>query len=842
MPGASPELCFAGPRQLCVTWSVEGVGDEAAGRALVFELQYAPLAKLDASGGTSGSHKWVPAPWNGVMDLQPRGPASAEPLQPEPEVPHVPHWTAIVEGLTPDRPYIFRTRVLPDHDWCAPSEPLMTLPDPEVATATWTDGSAAVGAAALHRTAATSVSRGMPEMLSAEQLLESLQDVAADDDSPVREETKRAIVGTILLSETESDGQLAELAGRWLADSLAASGPGVTFKAKVKTLHFIMEVLARRWGVAVFRQAVCDHGEQTLMELTEFTCPDDPTHGSKPTQWVRTGAKRALQMLQDRLVDVSPKGEFKIAARKKHVSKIELHPFQRVRWAFRLRTARGEVAFCARLSVEMKNGWDTSAVIVEPMMLSAGGGSVTGEYTAGVDFKRCLVTFEWDNSASKLSSRTVSYRLDISKDSKVAATSPAHSTGSEALPEGVPAASVWAETSRTVVTELETSSGCGSPRPRLSMIQHSPRPAATQLDLRQQFADARRVWKQEWLPKWDREATSGRGTASIKESDRSGRRMRVLLQSGVPPALRAKVWSLAVGNELEITKDQFDMMVATAKATADVTAEENDRVATTRAMIATDLHRTVGKIGFERFALSQTEAADAADAPAAPVVGVASVTDLPDDMNDSVSCGHGSDSEECEDEPTFVAALKEVLEAFMHFKPDFGYTQGLSFVVATLLIHTATAPPIVVGGLLTTEDEEDSKRDEDAIVCSESAEPDAYTAFRLMANLLEDSVLITLFALDGDQMQVLFSFFNELFEAALPTLHAHFITYDIEPQLYLVEWIFTLFSKCLPPQVAGWIWDHICVVGEHYIFSVCKPFACCVLTSCHPETRCPTRN
>ena len=158
----------------------------------------------------------------------------------------------------------------------------------------------------------------------------------------------------------------------------------------------------------------------------------------------------------------------------------------------------------------------------------------------------------------------------------------------------------------------------------------------------------------------------------------------------------------------------------------------------------------------------------------------------------------------------------------MHFKPDVGYTQGLSFLVATLLIHTATAPPIVVGGLLTAEgeDDEDGNRDEDAIVCSDSAEPDAFTAFRLMANLLEDSVLITLFALNGEQMQVLFRVFNDLFVAALPELNAHFVTFDIEPQLYLVEWIFTLFSKCLPPQVAGWIWDHICVVGEHYIFSV----------------------
>lgn len=823
-----PVLCFAGPRQLCVTWSLEDVTDKAAGAALVFELQYAPLAKLDASGAASGSHQWVAAPWNGVMELQPRvgDGHGSNLLEPEPEVPLVPHWTAIVEALEPNRPYVFRTRALSGHEWCAPSEPFTTLPEPQAPTATWTDGSAAVGAAAVHRNSGNSLSKGMPVRLSAEQLLESLQEVAADDDSPVREETKRAIIGTILLSETESDGQLAELAGRWLADSLAASAQDTTYKAKVKTLHFLTEVLARRWGVATFKQAVSEHGERALSELTEFTCLNDPTHGSKPTEWVRAGAKRALQMLQDRLVDVSPKGEFKVAARKQHVSKIELRPFQRVRWAFRLRAARGEIAFCARLSVELNNGWDTSAVIVEPLMLTADA-PITGEYTAGDAFKRCLVTFEWDNSASKLASRTVSYRLDITKDNRLASALSQRVADRDVLPEGIPTAFARPETSSG--TGLE-SAGFGSPTPRMS-----PRPPATQ-PRRHQFAEARRAWQQEWLPKWEREVTRSGSAAAIKDSDRTGRRMRGLLQVGVPPSLRAKVWSLAVGNELEITKDQFEMMVATAKATADVTAEENGRVATTREMIATDLHRTVGKIGFERFAISQqTAAADAAadDAGGGSAdAGAASGAVHPDGVASSAPGpgGDGSDSEK--EEPIFVGALKEVLEAFMHFKPDVGYTQGLSFLVATLLIHTATAPPIVVGGLLTAEgeDDEDGNRDEDAIVCSDSAEPDAFTAFRLMANLLEDSVLITLFALNGEQMQVLFRVFNDLFVAALPELHAHFVTFDIEPQLYLVEWIFTLFSKCLPPQVAGWIWDHICVVGEHYIFSVShhvrKPFVC----------------
>ena len=830
MACSPPALVFAGPSQLCVSWSCDGVEEEAEGARLgTFELAFAPLAALDAAGGAAGSHRWTAAPWNGVMDMQPPPLTAASGGAAAPERMAgalVPCWTAIVEGLEPDSVYVIRARAV-GGDWCVPSEPLMTLSRPQAATATWTDGSAAVGAPALDRnpSAAGGVGGGGGgmTMLTAEQLLARLEGVVVDDDSPISEETKRLIVETIVLSEAESDGQLSALAGQWLADSLAASGKGTAFKGKVKTLHFICEVLTRRYGVTIFRQAVKEHGERTLVELTSFSCADDPTHGSKPIEWVRVGAKRTLQMLQDRLVDVSPRGEFKVAARKKHTSKIELRPFQRVRWAFKMSTARGEITFCARLSVELNNGWDTSAILVEPRLLSAADGTLSGEYSAGDRFQRCLVTFEWDNTASKLSARTVSYRLEVSFDKEACArgkdgpSSELSLTGGSvdgaviALSEGTPPSSpdraLGGGGGAVSLSPLPSapSSADGS-RHRLargdsatSFLTPRPRGVSGPSLQQQQTADARRAWVEEWLPKWEVDASGG---AAVKDGDRSGRRMRGLLHSGVPPALRARVWSLALGNTLEITKDQFEIMVATAKATADITADENGRVATTRMMIATDLHRTVGKIGFERFAQPQTAGADA-----------------PDAVEDGSGGDDGSDADGADDlpEPVFVGALKEVLEAFMHFKPEAGYTQGLSFVVATLLIHTATAPPVVIGGLLT--EDEDEHRDEDAVVLSDAAEPDAYAAFRLMANLLEDSTLMVLFALDGEQMQVLFGFFDELFASALPALHAHFAMHDIEPQLYLVEWIFTLFSKCLPPSVAGWIWDHICVVGEHYIFS-----------------------
>ena len=37
-------------------------------------------------------------------------------------------------------------------------------------------------------------------------------------------------------------------------------------------------------------------------------------------------------------------------------------------------------------------------------------------------------------------------------------------------------------------------------------------------------------------------------------------------------------------------------------------------------------------------------------------------------------------------------------------------------------------------------------------------------------------------------------------------------------QLYLIEWIFTLFAKSLPDEPVSWIWDHVLLLGDEHIF------------------------
>jgi hypothetical protein len=53
----------------------------------------------------------------------------------------------------------------------------------------------------------------------------------------------------------------------------------------------------------------------------------------------------------------------------------------------------------------------------------------------------------------------------------------------------------------------------------------------------------------------------------------------------------------------------------------------------------------------------------------------------------------------------------------------------------------------------------------------------------------------------------------------LPRLSAHFDGLGLGPQLYLVEWVFTLFGKALPQQPLAWIWDRVLLLGDIAVFS-----------------------
>ena len=69
-----------------------------------------------------------------------------------------------------------------------------------------------------------------------------------------------------------------------------------------------------------------------------------------------------------------------------------------------------------------------------------------------------------------------------------------------------------------------------------------------------------------------------------------------------------------------------------------------------------------------------------------------------------------------------------------------------------------------------------------------------------------------------------FAAFGALTAAVLPALHAHLARERITPDLYLPEWVLTLFAKSLPLDSAMRVWDVFFLLGDRAVF--CAGLAC----------------
>jgi hypothetical protein len=128
--------------------------------------------------------------------------------------------------------------------------------------------------------------------------------------------------------------------------------------------------------------------------------------------------------------------------------------------------------------------------------------------------------------------------------------------------------------------------------------------------------------------------------------------------------------------------------------------------------------------------------------------------------------------------------LHDVLGAYACFKPDIGYVQGMSFLAAVLL------------------------------------NMDSYQAFVCLSNLLAQPCYSVFFRIDRNLMQPYFDVFNSFFKEEVKSVYSHFERLDVLPHYYLMEWVITLYTKCLPLDVACKLWDLYCRDGESFLFRV----------------------
>ncbi|XP_063163482.1 TBC1 domain family member 12 isoform X2 [Candoia aspera] len=247
------------------------------------------------------------------------------------------------------------------------------------------------------------------------------------------------------------------------------------------------------------------------------------------------------------------------------------------------------------------------------------------------------------------------------------------------------------------------------------------------------IASAMVIWVNEILPNW--------------ESMRSTRRVRELWWQGLPPSVRGRVWSLAVGNELNITPELYEIFLSRAKERWKIfeeTGTEND-----------------------------TEEAGASHADREASLELIKL-DISRTFPSLYIFQKGG---------PYHDLLHSVLGAYTCYRPDVGYVQGMSFIAAVLILNLEEA--------------------------------DAFIAF---ANLLNKPCQLAFFRVDHSMMLKYYAAFEVFFEENLPKLFHHFKSYKLTPDLYLIDWIFTLYSKSLPLDLACRVWDVFCRDGEEFLF------------------------
>lgn len=256
------------------------------------------------------------------------------------------------------------------------------------------------------------------------------------------------------------------------------------------------------------------------------------------------------------------------------------------------------------------------------------------------------------------------------------------------------------------------------------------------------IVSAASLWTNDILPNW--------------ETMQHAKRTRELWWQGLPPSVRGKVWKLAIGNDLHITHELFDIFQSHAYEKLFTTRQNKKK---------------------------------------SPSEQIHVVAELPTSDHTVVSKAHTVELIMMDVSRTFPSlcifqeggpfhdVLHSILGAYTCYRPDVGYVQGMSFLAAVLLLNMEPS---------------------DAFIC--------------FANLLNKPCQLAFFRVDHPMMIAYFAAFEMFLEENVPALHGHFIEENFTPDMYLIDWTFTLFSKSLPLDAACRVWDVFCRDGEAFLF------------------------
>eukprot|EP00475_Leptophrys_vorax_P010300 TRINITY_DN16931_c0_g1_i2.p1 TRINITY_DN16931_c0_g1~~TRINITY_DN16931_c0_g1_i2.p1 ORF type:complete len:381 (-),score=97.08 TRINITY_DN16931_c0_g1_i2:33-1133(-) len=264
-------------------------------------------------------------------------------------------------------------------------------------------------------------------------------------------------------------------------------------------------------------------------------------------------------------------------------------------------------------------------------------------------------------------------------------------------------------------------------------------PASIATDLSKDARNAlfKKMWNEDLIPNW--------------ASEKNSKKTRRALWYGIPSSIRGQVWQLIIGNECKITKELFAILCARGK---DLATEQQSKRSSSPGVTHEE----------------KNEEKTNSDKSVHLIM-----LDLPRTFPDLMFF---------HEEGPLRDPLKELLCAYVAYRPDVGYVQGMSYLAAMLLLNLSSVE-------------------------------EAFIAF---ANILNEELYFSLYRMELKTMQKHVEMYNEIFEKQLPKLFKKFHELGINADMYLYEWMITIFSRSLSLDVASRIWDNFLWHGPVFIF------------------------
>jgi len=103
-----------------------------------------------------------------------------------------------------------------------------------------------------------------------------------------------------------------------------------------------------------------------------------------------------------------------------------------------------------------------------------------------------------------------------------------------------------------------------------------------------------------------------------------------------------------------------------------------------------------------------------------------------------------------------------------------------------------------------------------------------FLAFKCFSNIMNKPLIHNFYSFDMPRINIFFHIFMRLLKEKNPKLSQIFDEFQIQPSVFLFEWVVALFSNVLQLELSARIWDNYFLYGDWFLMKTCLAICQCL--------------